>query len=140
MKVLTIYEADDGTRFDKAEDAYRRDKLHAEVRAIEETLPPRPDASDERVEVASSIVWAAKSATVHLCRREYPTQKVFQYPPEQIHPHSFAGRFLDDQRNPLTRIWYWFQCERDGWLYNQPFFALNPDKFTPRNHGPKTSQ
>ena len=66
---------------------------------------------------------------IELCRELYPTEPVFQNDPMAIHPMSFAGRFLDDNPSPVGRIWHRFACSADGFMYEQPYYALNPDQF-----------
>jgi hypothetical protein len=114
----------------KAE-ALARDKLDAEVKAIEQTLPPLPTSDRRRIAVNVAAVKKAKRDVVELCRAEFPDQKVFQHEPsEDIHPMRSAGRVIDDSGIiPLQRIWRWFACERDGWLFSQPYYAANPDQF-----------
>jgi hypothetical protein len=125
----TVYIASDGSRWDSEEDAAKRDALDAEVRAIEATIPKPPSGSKNRVAVDPAAFKAAKIAVIELCRREYPKEPVFKHDPMEIHPMSFAGRFLSDNGGPLNRIWWRFCCHRDGWMYEQPYFALNPDRF-----------
>lgn len=129
--VITVYEATDGTRWDNEADAVKRDRLDAEVRAIEATIPAPPSGSHNRVAVDPAAFKAAKTAVVELCRRELPTCDIFKNDPMEIHPMSFAGRLLDETGGPLRRIWFRFMCHRDGWMYEQPYFALNPDKWEP---------
>ena len=128
MKVITLYESTDGSKWKTEAEAIQRDSLDAEVRAIEAQLPERPK-SGQRIAVSIAVVNDCKRAVIELCRREFPNEPVFKHPPEKIHQMSFAGRFLDDVTGPLDRVWRWFCCEKDGWLYEQPYFALNPDKF-----------
>lgn len=130
----TVYIATDGTRWDIEADARKRDALDAEVKAIEATLPSPPRSSYERIAVDPDAFRAAKMAVVGLCRRECPTWDIFNNNPMEIHPFSFAGRLLDEVGGPLRRVWHLFMCHRDGWMYEQPYFALNPDKWEPPPH------
>lgn len=130
---VTKFIATDGTQWNNEADALRRDALDAEVRAIEATLPEPPKDSDVRLPVDPDVFKAAKTAVVELCRREFPREAIFQHDPMEIHPFSFAGRFLDDNNGPLRRIWSRFMCHSNGWMYEQPYFANNPGKFTGRD-------
>jgi hypothetical protein len=129
MKAVTVFVASDGSRWDSEAEAVARDVLDAAVRDVEQRLPTPPSDSGERIAVDPEVFRAAKTAVVELCRAEYPNEAVFQHDPMDIHPFSFAGRLLDDVGGPLRRIWWRFMCYRDGWMYQQPYFALNPDKF-----------
>lgn len=133
MKATTVFIATDGSQWESENAAIARDNLDAGVAAIEATLPEPPSDSDKRIAVDPEKLKAAKIAVVELCRAMYPTQPIFQHDPMEIHPFSYAGRFLDDVGGPLRRVWYRFMCERDGWMYQQPYFALNPDKWTPED-------
>lgn len=129
MKILTVYESTDGSRWDKREDAEKRDALNHAVTMIEMCLPAIPNDCDTRIAVDPTARDLAKKALVELCRIEHPEQDIFKHDPLIIHPMSFAGRFLNEVGGPLDRAWRWFCCERDGWLYQQPFYALNPGSF-----------
>jgi len=128
-RALTIYVADDGSRWDSAEDAVKRDILDRKVREIEASFPKPPDDSNERIKVGPDTA-EAKRAVVELCRALYPNEAVFKHPPEEIHPFSYAGRFLSEVGGPLNRVWWRFSCiGEDGYMYQQPFYASNPHKF-----------
>lgn len=129
MKAVTLYESTDGVKWKDPLEAIKRDELDAEIRALERALPPIPSESGRRIKLDEEIVSATKEKVIEICRRLWPTERVFQNPARIIHPMSFAGRFLSEQETPVYRIWHWFMCERDGYLYQQPFFALNPEKF-----------
>jgi hypothetical protein len=66
---------------------------------------------------------------------QYPSEAIFAHDAMEIHPFSYAGRFLDDAGGPLRRVWSRFMCHHDGWMYEQPYFALNPDKFEGSSNG-----
>jgi hypothetical protein len=125
MIAKTVSISTDGSQWD-------RDALDSYVKRLEAKLPKRPDSPGRRVAVGVELrneVWAA---VVALARDCHPGWDQFKNPPENIHPMSICGRVIDDGSClPVQRIWNWFSCERDGWLYQQPFFALNPDKFKP---------
>lgn len=129
MKAVTRYVSTDGSQWDSEADALRRDELDGAVRLIELQLPAVPESSSARVQVSQEFALAAKTRVVNLCRQEFPDQPIFMNRPEDIHPFSYAGRFLDDVGGPLRRVWSWFMCYSDGYLYQQPFYALNPHQF-----------
>jgi hypothetical protein len=130
-KAHTVYIATDGSQWDNENQAIVRDTLDAAVAAIEATLPPLPRDPHARVAVDVEAFKAAKTAVVELCRALYPREAVFQHDPMEIHPFSYAGRLLNEAGGPLDRVWRMFMCYRDGWLYEQPYYASNPEKWVP---------
>jgi len=129
----TVWIASDGSQWDNENAAISRDNLDVGVQAIEAMLPERPTDSDVRVALDPQVFNAARRAVVELCRAKYPTERVFRNDPDEIHPSSFAGRFLGEVGGPLNRIWSRFMCYSDGWMYEQPFFARNPEHFKGRD-------
>jgi hypothetical protein len=125
----TKYVASDGSEWDDENRAIARDNLDNAVRAVEATLPEPPTDSGVRLAVDPDVFKRAKTEVVELCRIMFPNEAIFQHDPMDIHPFSYAGRFLDDVGGPLRRVWYRFMCYRDGWMYQQPFYALNPHEF-----------
>ncbi len=130
MRAHTVWIASDGSRWDDQNQAIARDCLDAAVGAIEATLPTPPDDSHKRIALDPDTFKAAKVAVVELCRAAYPNEEVFRRDPLEIEPFSYAGRFLSEVGGPLSRIWHRFMCSSDGWMYEQPYFALNPEKFS----------
>ena len=123
---IVQYKASDGTIWSSEADAHRRDLLDATVRAIEAGIPEPPRESRTRIRVSVRAMANAKRQVVELCRRLYPNEAVFKHDASEIHPMSYAGRFLSEVGGPLNRIWYRFACYDAPWLYDQPYFALNP--------------
>lgn len=125
MKAVLKYVSTDGAEWDTAEEATARDLLDGIVRDLEALLQPHPDGPGERVRQPRAD--GVKQAVVVICRQLYPSQSIFRE--EIVHPMSYAGRFLSDVGGPLGRIWWRFCCMHEGWEYQQPYYALNPDKF-----------
>lgn len=136
MRAVTLYEANDGSRWNTTQDALRRDLMTVRVETIMMTLPKIPTNSDERIAVPKSDVLRAKTAVVAICRQEHPGESAFHHAPADIHSFGYAGRFLSEASGPaakpLNSAWTWFMCydASTGFLYNQPFFANNPDQWT----------
>ncbi len=128
MKIITKYVSTDGVEWSDAASATIRDELNAEVMAIEATLG-RPPECGKRTCIDAAAWVKAKLAVVEICRRLWPGEKVFQHAAADIHPMSYAGRFLDDVGGPVRRVWHRFMCANGDFEYDQPFFAMNPDKF-----------
>ncbi len=129
MKVVTKYVATDGSEWNEKASCEMRDELDAQVRALESRLPAKPECG-KRSRIDPAAVAKVKEYVVLLCRQLWPNESVFKHAPADIHPMSYAGRFLDDARGPISRIWYRFSCMNGEWEYDQPFYALNPEKFT----------
>jgi hypothetical protein len=127
MKSITVYVASDGSRWNAQSDALVRDELDRQVKIIESLLPASP-RHGERIFVGVAAD-QMKEQIVAFCRSLYPSESIFQHPAKEIHPFSYAGRFLSEVDGPLNRAWLTLACCRDGWMYSQPFFALHPDKF-----------
>jgi hypothetical protein len=127
MKALTIYVATDGSRWDDPVKCAERDVLDARVKAIEATIPAVPSSGHVVVDEAAML--AAKRAVVDICRELFPKQTVFRHDAAEIHPFSFAGRFLSEVGGPLNRIWFRFSCCNGPLMYEQPYYALNPEKY-----------
>ena len=126
----TVYVASDGSQWDSENRAIERDNLDLAVQAIEAMFPAPPSSSDERVAVDPAVMAEAKRLVVELCRAAYPSEPVFQHEPSEIHVQSYAGRFLSDVGGPLGRVWWKLSVYRDGFLYSQPFYVINPHQFT----------
>lgn len=134
MKVLTKYQAADGTLFDHRDDAEDRDRLCDRVAELQRVLAPHPDDSHQRVH--QPHVEAYRTALVLLCRELFPREPVFQHEPSEIHPMSYAGRFLSEAAPAVVNTaWFRLMCTdlATGFEYEQPFFALNTDKWQAEN-------
>jgi hypothetical protein len=140
VRAVTKYVATDGSEWATRGEAEARDWLDARVQAIEARLPARPNVHGARKPVNVELVAQCKTEVVALCREMYPDEGVFSYPAHSIHPMSYAGRFLSETGGPLNRVWYWFCCYADGYVFDQPYFALNPGTHTseaPADPGPE---
>jgi hypothetical protein len=138
MKAVTMYEASDGARFNTAEACV----LHeARVVAVAQAMRPlgeeRNLASHEFIQRSGAVCLQVKRALIEIAKNDYPPKDypIFQHDADAIHPCSGAGRIITDSDGPLARAWC--RLMRINWEnfreYQQPFFALNPDKVeTPR--------
>jgi len=138
MKQLTIFEAEDGSRWDVMEDAIRRDILHQKVQALLVRVPKTPDAAGLRIPIAEPSYWAVKRGLVALARECYPGETVFHDEAEKVHVYGWAGRFLSEVGGPLQDGWWWLSCVGESgpapmtrYLYNQPYYALHPGEWRP---------
>ena len=130
-KALIKYQAADGCLFDDQESAERRDKLCARLRELEDFLGPRVNGANLRRKHSPQTLRTFRERLVNICRELFPTEAVFKHDAQEIHPMSFAGRFIDDAGpRVLGMTWQRLACiDADGFEYEQPFFALNPDKW-----------
>jgi hypothetical protein len=131
MQTITKYKAEDGALFDTAMDAERRDVLVRRCQEIDALLPSVDVGYNERFTHSPVALDHYRTALIELCRELYPDQEIFKHPAASIHPMSFAGRFLDDVAPQCVRVlWFRLACINDVFEYEQPYFALNPDKWT----------
>lgn len=133
MKQLTKYQANDGTLFDSLADAVLRDRLMSRCATIARHLPEPPRDSHERVEHNVAQLSAYRREVVELCRELYPGESVFEHAPEEIHPMSYAGRFLSEAApRCVNDLWWRLSCCNGVFEYEQPYFAMNPGMWKPR--------
>lgn len=127
METITKYRATDGSEWASAADCAGRDLLDLKVKTLEQELGP--GVSRGRRKVDPALVAKVKADVVAICREKWPNEAIFKYEAAKIHPMSYAGRFLSEVGGPLNRLWYRFSCINGEWEYEQPFYAINPDKF-----------
>lgn len=132
MKQITIYQASDGHRFDDERSCRDYEQLCERVKAAMAPMGPTPKLDGDHFHLHSPQDYiAAKTAIVEICREIWPTERIFQYEPMMIHPHSYAGRFLDDcASRPIRDAWYRFEKtnERTFREFEQPYYALQEQR------------
>lgn len=129
MRTITKYQANDGSIWETKEEAVKADLLAAEIAVIMSILPKKPKSSSERIHVDASTAEEAWENFIKICKREFPGEAVFKHAASEM---GYAGRFLSEQPFSCLRdAWHWFACYNQTWLYEQPFFAINPHKFIP---------
>lgn len=141
-KAVTMYEANDGTRFSSLAAAESHDAVEARVRAIMAALPDPPagDFGNERRgywQQNPTAVLAARVALVELALEFEVCNGWFNsaveedgHRPADFHPLGVAGRVMSEGAPaPLDRAWRRL-CRIDdrGREWEQPYFAINPDK------------
>lgn len=126
------FQCSDGSEWETEEQAARQDELLAECDRVAAMLPNVKVDYHQRYGHHLPTLAAYKYEVVALCARRFPNEKMFKYPAADIHPFSYAGRFLDDAAPTIRmRLWYRLQCiDESGYEYEQPFFALNPGKWS----------
>lgn len=133
MKPITVYEADDGSRHNTMKAAREKDRLVAEVKQAMSWLADKVSLKDdEYIQHGRDECLNARRGLVLIARRLYQSSDVFKNDPDVIHPMSKAGRIISDTEGPLNSAWHRLMCI--NWStyreYNQPYFALHPDKST----------
>jgi hypothetical protein len=130
MKSLTIYTAEDGSRFDKEADCLMYESLCARVKLA---LAPLGREHD----IASITYWQhdpadvrqAWAAFIGICREEFGDSLEWLHTkkPEEIHPASYIGRLLsEDGRKCLSHAGYRFHTiDPEGREFDQPFWAYH---------------
>lgn len=96
MKPITVFQADDGSRWDREKDALERDAMHREAEAAESPLGERPNlGSDEYVQHASKAIDAAHKSYIDLAVKYFGTTN---------------PRVVDDSGNPVYSLMYRLRC------------------------------
>lgn len=138
MKTKTIYEAEDGSRFESKKAC---EEYEGELRKYQKAmlpLEPRPELSGEQYfQHDREICLKAKRDVIALAKNTVK-DKIWDNPPDEIHPMSFAGRLIDDCGHAALRHAWGRFCSIDfstGREYQQPYFTLHPEEATERiNH------
>lgn len=131
MKVITLYQAVDGSNWPTEADALRRDQLCAEVSEAMAILGPTTDRRHSNgqafIQHRAEDVLAAKRRIVELCAL-HVDHKVFSHPAERIHVRGLAGRILDHAGGPLSVAWGRLARIDDfAREWEQQYFAMNPN-------------
>jgi hypothetical protein len=135
MIAVHEYQATDGTRF-KSEEACRKyEAICGLVAGIMGNLKPRPDYMPHGswIQQSPNVCRGTKRSLIDIARTlwDAETYPVLAHDADEIHPMSGLGRIIDDGGpRYLQRAWQRMICI--DWNtyreYEQPFFALNPEK------------
>lgn len=129
MKTITMFESSDGQRFNSPSDCRAYEELAAGVADAMFALGTRPELSHrgykQRTPVACN---EAKRALIAVARKHWPTEDIWQHPPDTIHVLSFAGRLASEGPYCFAMAWSRLMCINwDNYReYGQPYFAMNP--------------
>ena len=128
-RAITIYEANDGTRFNTKHEAVSHDALCLRISAVERLLRPHPDNHKSCVFQPQAELF--KRELLALGASLFPHESGFRLSPQQVHPMSGVGRFVSEcAPMPYQRLWHRWACMATGDVeYEQPFYALNPDQY-----------
>lgn len=138
-KAITMYEAEDGTRFGTLERAEQHDELCRVLEDVMAQLRPVPegDFGNERrgyVQQDPAAVRAVKVRLVEIAAA-LPHMGWFQERLDageaaEVHPMSYGGRIMSEcAPRPLGYAWSRLaRIDDRGREWEQPYFALNPGK------------
>ena len=130
MKIITKYQAVDGSEWPSETKATQRDSLCSKVTAVMEPLGethPGVKAGKGWFQHDPEVVLTARDGVLDICREEklHEDYPVFMYPGRLCHPFSAVGRILSDIGGPLDQAWYRFMCiDEQGREHPQPYFVL----------------
>lgn len=113
MKQLTIYQADDGTRWDREFDARERDYMIYECDAAQLLLGRRMNLSDGEYVQHNLTSVASVNESYQVLAKKYSK--------------TFNGRIIGESNNPVDSL----RCrlssiDSKGREWNQPYFRSNP--------------
>ena len=141
-KQITMFEANDGTRFDSLERAETHDLVETTVATIMAVLPDPPagDFGNDRRgywQQNPTMVLKVRVALIELALELKVCNGWFNehieetgHKPEDFHPLGIAGRIMSEGApRPLDLAWHRL-CRIDdrGREWEQPFFAINSEK------------
>lgn len=132
MKQVSMWQAEDGTQYASAADAYARDLMLNEVSNIASTLPERPESFGEHrngyiQHEPATVLWAQR-AIAKIALRRFPGDRHVQFAIDADMPagDSFLGRILSDTEDlsPLNKVWWRISCIDDKWReWEQPYYT-----------------
>jgi len=132
MKVKTVYEADDGRKFDDEFECFEHEQWCNRIKAAV-CLPEIPHLDNMHYYQHSiEDVRTTRRRLFKLYLERYgdsfPEHKKLD--PDKVHPSSAVGRVLDDASGPLGRAWDRLTCINmdTGREYNQPYFVQHPQE------------
>lgn len=140
MKIITIYVADDGTRFDTAKKCEKYEVVMNSVDHIMKRLRNDKNALEHgcAIQQDKQIVTSCLNDFLGLCETTIPTEAlVFKQCKEGKRHISHAEYVISDYANDypcLQRAMFRFECinEVSGIEYEQPYFANNEPQFKGR--------
>ena len=133
MKVIMIYEANDGSRFAKKDDCEKYEVLCENTEKAMSILKERPDSLDyggstDFIQQTEEGVDCALKKFCELCAQRIPSYaEWFKQTADGTRHHSHIGRIISDYDiKCLGKAYYRFSCISDTYKeYSQPYYAAN---------------
>lgn len=129
MKMITQYQANDGTIFSSEEECLAHESFCAEIDLIMIRLNQIEDDSfrdndTDFIQQDPSIFFNVRNDLLLLARRLTTHPWIDQSIVDpSVHP-SYAGRIIDEISRPLNKAWYRIQCtDKYCREWQQPYFA-----------------
>ena len=136
MKKITIYESNDGTRFDNKADCKYYESICKNINNVTSRLRPNNDVSNlVAIRQDSDIVREVTQDFFLICAEVIPSFKdLFMQVANNERHISHAGRILSDYINDfpiLYKTYYRIECisQISGVEYEQPYFANHEIEF-----------
>jgi hypothetical protein len=128
MKALMLFEANDGSRWEAAADAVKRDALIEEVDAIAALLYPRKSSFQGYIQHDADVYNEVKRRLVAVAAREVGGPW-FAEGWGNIHPRGVVGRVIGEVDGPVWWLWRRLMCTDDSLReWETESLATHPDK------------
>lgn len=133
MKVITKYQADDGTEFNSKLDCMKHEVLCEKIQQIMALLPKRPDDMEFAnghgyVQHAEKSVIQFRNRLLALMDGQIDHPWVGETRQGKAHP-SYLARLLDDSASPLGAAWNrLLMIDKKFREWGQPYYAMHPDR------------
>ena len=140
MKAIIKYQANDGSEWESEDKALEREDLLIMIEDITKAcLKPTPRDGNwvGYVQQHPAAVLDYKHTLMRIAKQEGVYGKcagcecIWDADPKGIrHSGGIANRYIDDGGSePLRRAWQRLSCMDENYReYNQPYYAINPDK------------
>lgn len=137
MQKITIYQCEDGTRFDKENEALEYESHAARAKEIESLLVSigRELNGNEYIQQDPNMVRRAKYDFLTLVAERIPIWKDLAIEcRDGIRHIAHIGRVIDDYGIKWMRhLYFRFACiDENGREYQQPYYANHPEEATKR--------
>lgn len=136
MKTLTKYQADDGTEFANEADCITHESLCAEVDALMNLLPQKPDLPGCAFENGGGYIQhdeatflAVRKGLLEIANRISPHKWFDQSIADPDIDPSWAGRIIGECCPPVERAWRRIGCIDTRFReWGQPYYRTHPHK------------
>lgn len=136
MKEVTIYEAEDGKRFDRKDECFDYENLCLKIRTdVLDRL--RANHSDEfAIQQVKDSVLLARNCFCHICADVIPCyESTFRANAQCWNPNGLIMRVLSDFQNDYPILWkslFRLRCISEmTWVeYPQPYYVSHEEEWT----------